>query len=112
MELSTTKHIGGLGKLNLDIGPVIKGLLDDPWVIEIMLNQDGIIWAERLGKDSEEVGTMEAWRAKSFIGTVAIMAGTFINDQKPTLSCELPLDGSRFQAALPPVTTAPVFAIR
>lgn len=107
-----SNSIGAINKINLEIGPIIKGLLDDPEVIEIMLNQDGVIWAERLGKDAEEVGTMDAWRAKSFIGTVAVMTGTIINDQKPSLSCELPLDGSRFQAAIPPISTAPVFSIR
>ncbi len=107
-----SKSTGGLGKLNLDMGPVIKGLLDDPAVIEIMLNEDGILWAESFGAPAKEAGSMDAWRAKAFIGTVAVMTGTVINDLKPTLSCELPIDGSRFQAAIPPVSAAPVFSIR
>lgn len=99
-------------KLRRELGPVVGGLLDDPDVIEIILNQDGNLWAERLGRDMERVGTMLAWQAKAMMGTVASLMETVINGTNPILECELPLDGSRFEGMLPPVVPAPVFSIR
>lgn len=99
-------------KLQREVGPVVRGLLDDPEVIEIILNQDGILWVERLGRDMEEVGTMLPRQAEQLMGTVAKLMETVINADRPILECELPLDGSRFEAMLPPVVAAPVFSLR
>jgi|SRR5687768_148829 len=99
-------------KLKRELGPVVMRLLDDPEVIEIILNHDGKLWAERLGRDMEKVGTMLPWQAKAMMGTVAFLMETVINGENPILECELPLDGSRFEAMLPPVVPSPVFAIR
>jgi type IV secretion system protein VirB11 len=55
---------------------------------------------------------MTATQAQSAFGTVAAMRGTIINHDQPILETELPLDGSRFEAILPPVVRRPVFAIR
>jgi type IV secretion system protein VirB11 len=99
-------------KLKRELGSVVLGLLDDPEVIEIILNHDGKLWAEWLGSDMREVGTMSPWQAKAMMGTVASLMETVINPEKPILECELPLDGSRFEAMLPPVVPSPVFAIR
>lgn len=99
-------------KLRRELGPLVIGLLDDPEVIEIILNHDGKVWAEKLGQDMEEVGAMAPWQAKAMMGTVASLMETVINSQNPIIECELPLDGSRFEGMLPPVVPAPVFAIR
>lgn len=101
----------GLDKLRRECRP-IQNLLDDPRVIEIMLNADGCVWAEWLGQDPVDVGRMDLLKAKSLVGTVASLAGTVINHDKPRLSCEFPLDNSRFEAMFPPVSTAPIFSIR
>jgi type IV secretion system protein VirB11 len=55
---------------------------------------------------------MSATQAESAFGTIAAMRGTVINHDQPILETELPLDGSRFEALLPPVVRRPVFAIR
>jgi len=43
---------------------------------------------------------------------VAAMLGTTVTPDNPILECELPLDGSRFEALIPPVVPAPTFALR
>lgn len=111
MSIEASRKIA-IDKLLREVGPVIRGLLDDPTVIEIILNQDGILWVERLGEAMEEAGTMAPWQAEALMGTVAKLMETVINSDKPILECELPLDGSRFEAMLPPVVPAPVFALR
>jgi type IV secretion system protein VirB11 len=85
-------------------------------VIELMLNADGNVWADRLGSGMSVIGTMAAATAESFIATVAsTLRGTITRDN-PILECELPaeppFDGSRFEAMIPPVVSGPVFTIR
>lgn len=99
-------------KLRRELGPTICGLLEEPDVVEIMLNPDGRLWVERQGADMEPVGVMAASQAESLMGTVASSLKTQITAQNPILECELPLDGSRFEALIPPVVSAPTFTIR
>lgn len=95
-----------------DLGPQICGLLDNPRVIEIMLNPDGTLWVEYLGEEMKMFGEMSARRAESLIATVASALNETINAHSPTLQGELPFYGSRFQALLPPVVAKPTFTIR
>ena len=99
-------------KLRRELGPQICGFLAEPHVIEIMLNPDGALWVERLGQPMERVGSMEANKAEALIGTVAASLRTTVTRENPILECELPIDGSRFEAILPPNVAGPVFTIR
>jgi P-type conjugative transfer ATPase TrbB len=85
-------------------------------LIELMLNADGTVWADRLGQGMAPVGRMPSASAESFIGTVASTLRSTVTRENPILECELPLDspfdGSRFEALIPPVVPAPVFTIR
>ncbi|EKP0318697.1 P-type conjugative transfer ATPase TrbB [Aeromonas veronii] len=99
-------------KLRRELGPQLCEFLEDPTVQEIMLNPDGSVWVERLGSSMERVGTMDSARAESLMGTVASTLRTQITAQNPILECELPLDGSRFEALIPPIVAAPTFTIR
>ena len=98
--------------LRRTLGDDILGFLNDPAIIEIMLNQDGRIWVDVLGGDMEPRSAMDPVRAKMVIETVASMMDTSITKENPIISGELPLDGSRFEAQIPPIVEAPTFAIR
>lgn len=99
-------------KLRRELGPVVLSLLDEPDVIEIMLNADSQLWVERFGQAMELAGTMPPSQAESLMATVASSLNTVITRENPILECELPLDGSRFEALIPPVVSTPVFTIR
>jgi len=99
-------------KLRRELGAQICDFLETPDIIEIMLNPDGGLWIDRLGGDMEQVGTMSAIQAESIMGTVASVLRTTITRENPVLECELPLDGSRFEAVIPPLVSAPTFTIR
>jgi len=99
-------------KLQRELGSQICDLLQDSQVIEIMLNPDGKLWVERLWAPMENIGTMPSSRAESLIGTVASTLRTQITALNPIIECELPLDGSRFEALIPPVVVGPTFTIR
>ena len=99
-------------KLRRELGPLICNLLEDPSVFEVMLNPDGRLWVEKMGEPMRPVGVMSASQAESLMGTVASTLKTQITALNPILECELPLDGSRFEALIPPVVSAPTFTIR
>ena len=99
-------------KLERDMGGLLLSALNDPATIEIMLNADGSLWQERLGESMRCIGTLRAAQAEAVIKTVAGFHHREITRTQPLIEGELPLDGSRFAGQLPPVVTAPTFAIR
>lgn len=65
-------------------------LLAEPNLIELMLNTDGAVWAERLRQRMHQVGTMPTASAESFIGTVASTLRRTVTRENLILQCELP----------------------
>lgn len=99
-------------QLRRQLGVEICRRLDDPAVIEVMLNPDGVVWEDRLGAGMAQIGTMTATDASAFIWTVASMLNLTVTTERAVLECELPIRGARFEAIMPPVAPAPTFAIR
>jgi len=99
-------------KLSRELGPEILAFLRDDTVVEIMLNPDGSLWVEQHGQPMRPFGRMTASQAESLMATVASTLKTHITAQNPILECELPIDGSRFEALVPPVVAGPTFTIR
>lgn len=99
-------------KLTRELGAAIMAHLADDKVVEIMLNSDGTLWVDRIGEPMKQFGTMPRSQAMSMMATVASSLDTEINADNPILECELPIDGSRFEAIVPPNSEAPIFAIR
>jgi type IV secretion system protein VirB11 len=99
--------------LRTAFGPVIGAALEDPSVIEIMVNPDGALWIERheAGRVREEDEVRPA-EAERIIRLVASHVGFDCNRERPIVSAELPGTGERFEGVLPPVATGPTFAIR
>ena len=99
-------------KLSRELGPEVCACLSDASVIEILLNADGTLWVERGGRPPSRLGSLAPLRAEAALATIAAAHKTTITRHNPILECELPLDGSRFEGLIPPVVSAPVFAIR
>jgi len=103
----------GLEALTRYCGPVINAALADPDVMEIMLNPDGQLWLAYLGgRGMVKAGALDVPQAMGIIATVAGMLETVVTPEDPILECELPSDGSRFEALIPPIVARPTFAIR
>lgn len=95
------------------MGPVAMAAMDDPEVIEVLVNPDGTLWIDRLGKGMELSDyTVDPGHARLILQDVASMLGLTVNDENPVVEGEFPLDGSRFEGVVPPIVTAPMFAIR
>ena len=100
-------------KLRSELGNTICDALDNPEVIEIMVNPDGRIWIDRLSHGMSDTSKkISQDRLTAALGTIAAMLKTEVNKFTPVLEGELPLDGSRIEGILPPVTRAPVLIIR
>ena len=100
-------------KLAREMGDEVMKALLDPEVIEVLLNPDGSLWEERFGTGMQVIGEMTASRAMNLIGTIAhSLGGEPVTRDNPIVEGELPLDGSRFEGAIPPVVERPIFAIR
>jgi type IV secretion system protein TrbB len=99
-------------KLRREFGSLVLGLMEDDRTEDIVLNPDGLLWVYRIGEGFVPVGQMSEEQAYSAVGTIASCRQTVINHDHPILETELPLNGARFEAIIPPVTRRPVFAIR
>ena len=103
----------GARMLRTALGSAIADWLDDPVVIEVMLNPDGRLWIDRLGAGICETGmAMSAADGERIIRLVAHHVGAEVHGAAPRVSAELPDGGERFEGLLPPVVAAPSFAIR
>ncbi len=103
----------GARMLRTALGPEIGAWLEDPAVIEVMLNPDGRLWVDRLGLGISDTGAaLPAADGERIIRLVAHHVGVEVHTAAPRVSAELPGTGERFEGLLPPVVAAPSFAIR
>lgn len=99
--------------LRTAMGPVIAQALEDPDVVEIMLNPDGSLWIDRLSTGRSPMGVkLPAADGERIIRLVAAHVHAEVHAGKPLLTAELPETGERFEGALPPVAPGPAFALR
>ncbi|MEM7569753.1 MAG: P-type conjugative transfer ATPase TrbB [Pseudomonadota bacterium] len=99
--------------LNTALGATICAALSDPSIVEVLLNPDGTLWLERYGKGREQTDTwLSPLEAERVIRLMGSSIGQEVTRHAPTVSAELPGSGERFEGVLPPVATAPCFAIR
>ncbi len=103
----------GTRMLRTALGPAVARFLDDPAIVEVMLNPDGRLWIDRLASGLADTGEqLSATDGERIIRLVAHHVGAEVHSGAPRVSAELPGTGERFEGLLPPVVTAPAFAIR
>ena len=99
--------------LRTALGTDIAAWLDDPGVVEVMLNPDGRLWIDRLKEGVSDTGQrLSAADGERIVRLVAHHVGTEVHPASPRVSAELPDSGERFEGLIPPVVQAPCFAIR
>lgn len=102
-----------LAMLRTAMGADIAEALDDPKVIEIMVNPDGRLWLDKLGIgrfDTDKMLTPS--EGERVVRLVASHINQDVTVHSPIISAELPGNGERFEGVMPPVVTAPCFSIR
>jgi type IV secretion system protein TrbB len=99
--------------LRTALGASIARWLEDPAIVEVMLNPDGRLWIDRLGTGLANTGEMlSPADGERIIRLVAHHISAEVHADRPRVSAELPETGERFEGLVPPVATAPTFAIR
>nr|WP_246722303.1 P-type conjugative transfer ATPase TrbB [Methylosinus sp. H3A] len=99
--------------LRTALGAAVASFLEDPSVVEVMLNPDGRLWIDKLSSGLEDSGCrMSAADGERIVRLVAHHVGAEVHPGSPRVSAELPETGERFEGLLPPVVAAPAFAIR
>ena len=103
----------GARMLRSALGSAIATWLDDPAIVEVMLNPDGRLWVDRLSGGLGNTGEcLSPADGERIIRLVAHHVGVEAHAASPRISAELPETGERFEGLLPPVVAAPTFAIR
>ena len=99
--------------LRTALGPAIAAFLEDPSIVEVMLNPDGRLWIDRLSGGLEDTGgPCPPPMASASSASSRTMSAPRSMPARPRVSAELPETGERFEGLLPPVVAAPAFAIR
>lgn len=99
--------------LRTAMGPLIAAALEDPDVVEVMLNPDGALWIDRLSTGRAATGeSLSAADGERIIRLVAAHVGAEVHRGQPLLTAELPETGERFEGILPPAAPGPAFALR
>lgn len=103
----------GACMLRTAFGSAIARLLEDPAVVEVMLNPDGRIWIDRLSESLANAGEMMSPAdGERIVRLVAHPRWSGGSRPIPARLAELPETGEPFEGLLPPVVAAPAFAIR
>ncbi|TGS50242.1 P-type conjugative transfer ATPase TrbB, partial [Mesorhizobium sp. M3A.F.Ca.ET.201.01.1.1] len=77
--------------LRTALGVAISRFLDDPTVVEVMLNPDGRIWVDRLTNGLAETQEMlSAADGERIVRLVAHHVGAEVHPRSPRVSAELP----------------------
>ncbi|MGE5562096.1 MAG: P-type conjugative transfer ATPase TrbB [Bacillota bacterium] len=104
--------------LRTAMGPAVAAALADREVVEAMVNPDGVLRVDRLGRGICDTGArLGAGEVERIVRLVASHARVEVHAGAPIVSAELPpledgLAGERFEGLLPPVVAAPCFSIR
>jgi type IV secretion system protein VirB11 len=99
--------------LRTALGPAIAAWLDDPAIVEVLLNPDGRVWVDRLTEGLADTGErLSPADGERIVRLVAHHVGAEVHVRAPRVSAELPDTGERFEGLIPPVVAAPAFAIR
>ena len=113
LSFRSEAFLRGARMLRTALGPAIARYLEDPDIVEVMLNPDGHVWIDRLAGGLEDTGCLlTPADAERIVRLVAHHVGAEVHANSPRVSAELPESGERFEGLVPPVVVAPCFAIR
>jgi type IV secretion system protein TrbB len=113
LSLKAEAALRGARMLRTALGPAIAAWLEDPGVVEVMLNPDGRLWVDRLTEGLVETGErLSAADGERIVRLVAHHVGAEVHAASPRVSAEMPETGERFEGLIPPIVAAAAFAIR
>lgn len=101
------------GALERALGVGVAEALARPDVVEALVNADGRLWLDCVGRGLVATDILiSSSDREAAIRLLAHEAGETVGDHRPSLAAILPGSSARVQAILPPLSAAPVLAIR
>jgi type IV secretion system protein VirB11 len=100
-----------LRSIGVHAGPIPQLLAEDT-VLDVCVNPDGSLWVNRLGHGFVRDGHFSASDAGLLLSGIATIRDLELNEKTPILETIFPLTGDRIEGLVPPIVTAPAFAIR
>src|SRR5438045_9724832 len=98
----------GARMLRTAFGPAIVRYLEDPDIVEIMLNPDGRLWIDRLSGGLEDTGSrIKPADAERIVRLVAHHVGVEVHAGTRRVAAGLPGSGAPFGGLVPTVLAAP-----
>ena len=96
------------------LGPELCKLHDDNVTVEIMVNPDGLVFAEKLGNEPTRVNNVlvSATNREYLCQLVARANNLSFTREKPLLQTVVPGTGNRFTASRSPISESVMFRIR
>lgn len=99
--------------LERSLGPAVADALARGDVVEAMINADGALWLDVVGRGLVATDVvLSAADREAAIRLIAHEAGEVVGEANPSLAAVLPGSLARVQAVLPPLSAAPLIAIR
>src|SRR5260370_7814133 len=96
------------GMLRSGLGPGIGGYLEDPEIVEVILNPDGRLWIDRLSSGLEDTGRrIPIADGERIVRLVAHHVGAEAPAASPPASPEPPPAGEPLERLPPPLLIAP-----
>ena len=92
-------------------GPLLENF-EDPKTVELMVNPNGDFYVEKLGEPMRFVCKVEPSKILDIIFCVSGFHEQVVKKDEPICEGEFPLDGSRFEATIPPIVGGPSFSLR
>ena len=91
----------GARMLRTALGANVAAWLEDPTVVEVMLNPDGRLWVDRLSDGLADTGEeLSAADGERIVRLVAHHVGAEVHAGSPRVSADLPGTGERFEGIL------------
>jgi type IV secretion system protein VirB11 len=109
--MNATLETRSFRSIAVHAGP-IPALLAEDTVLDVCVNPDGSLWVNRLGKGFTKEGNFAAADSALLLSGIATVRDLALNEKSPILETIFPLTGDRIEGLVPPIVTAPAFAIR
>lgn len=90
----------------------MRDALDDPSVVELMLNPDGNLWVEQQGQPKRVIAKITPVKATDILNAAANLMDATVNFDHPMLEGVFPIGRCRLQGMVPPIVDAPAFTLR
>ncbi len=87
-------------------------MLRDPGVVDVVVNPDGRIWANRIGSGFRPVARMDESTVYRILASTATIRKAELNHSNPILETDFPLDGSRIEGLVSPIVAGAALALR